>query len=64
MGLCLGVVPGLDAVMDVTIITDLVVSERTPRGRLMPSLLLRLGAPGPWMTGAAVGGVAAACAHQ
>ena len=38
-GLCLSVAPSLDSVMDI-----MVVRRGTPRGKLLPSLLPRLGA--------------------
>ena len=62
-GLHVTMVPGLDGVMDVMVIANLVVHGRAPRGRIAPSLLSRLGAPGPWMAEATARGVTTASAH-
>jgi hypothetical protein len=56
--------PGLDGVPDVTVIANLVVHGRVPRGRLAPLLLSRLGAPSPWTARAAIRGVTTASAHR
>jgi hypothetical protein len=56
--------PGLDGVVDVTVVVDPMVHGGTPRGKLMPLLLPGLGAPGPRAVGAAAKGVTTASAHQ
>jgi hypothetical protein len=38
---------GLDGVAHVTVVADLVACGRMVRGKLVPSLLLGLGTPGP-----------------
>ena len=64
IGLCLSVAPILDGVMDVMVITDLVVHGGTPRGKVAPLLLPRLGAPSPWLVEAVARGVTAASPHR
>ena len=59
MGLRLSVVPDLDGITDVAVVSDQVVCGRAPRRKVVPSLLPRLGAPGPPPVGAVAGGVAA-----
>ena len=49
--------PGFNGVADVA---DLVVHRGTSRRKVTPSLLLRLGTPGPWPVGAVAGGVTVA----
>ena len=56
----LSVASGLDGVTNVAVVVDPVVRGGTPRRKVMPSLLLRLGAPGLWLVRAIVGGVTAA----
>jgi hypothetical protein len=58
------VAPGLDGVADVTVILDPVARGGTSRGRLMPSLLLGLGALDPRAIRATTRGVTAALGHR
>ena len=63
-GLRLSVVPGLDGVMDITIIADLVACGGTLRRKVMPLLLPRLGALSLWIVRVVAGVVSAASSHR
>jgi hypothetical protein len=60
----LSVAPSLDGVARVAAIANSIVHKRMARGRLVPSLLLLLGALGPWMVRAAAGIVVVAPFHR
>ena len=60
MGLRLSVALGLDGVTDITVVVDPVARGGTPRRKIAPSLLTRLGALGTWLVRAIAGGVTAA----
>ena len=64
IGLRLSMAPGLDGVMDIVVITDLVACGWMPRGTLVPLLLSGLGAPGPRVVGADARGVTTASGHR
>jgi hypothetical protein len=57
-------VPSLDGVMHVAVVTDLIVRRRTAWGKLVPSLLPRFSTPSPRAVGAAARGAIAASSHQ
>jgi hypothetical protein len=59
-GLRLSMASSLDGVTDVMVIVDLVACGGTSRRKVVPSLLPRLGTPGPRPAGAVIGGIAAA----
>ena len=52
--------PGFDGVMGIAVISDPVAHGGTPRRKVTPLLLPRLGAPGSWPVRAVAEGVAAA----
>ena len=56
-GLCLGMASGLNGVMDIAVITDMVVCWQALRKKLAPSLLPGLGSPSPQTARAIIGGV-------
>jgi hypothetical protein len=56
----MSVAPGLNGVVNVMVVTDLVTRGGTPRRKVMPLLLLRLGALGPWPVRAVARSVIAA----
>jgi hypothetical protein len=60
MGLHLSMVPSFDGVTNIVIVTDPMMRGGTPRRKVTPSLLLRLGAPGSWPVRAVAKGVTAA----
>jgi hypothetical protein len=63
-GLRVNVAPSLDGVVDIAVIADLVAREETPKGRLVPSLLLGHGAPGLRAVGATARKVTTASGHR
>jgi hypothetical protein len=64
VGLCLSMVPSLNGVTNIAVITDSVVHGGTLRGKLTPLLLLGPSAPGPWVVGATAGRVTTTPAHR
>ena len=58
--LCLSVVSSLNGVMDTAVIADSVACGGTPKRKVVPLVLSRLGTLGPWPIGAVARGVAAA----
>ena len=63
VGLRLSMSSSLNGVKDIVGVTDPMVSRRTPRRKVVPSLLPRLGALGSWAVRAIAGGVATASSH-
>jgi hypothetical protein len=59
-GLHLSVAFGLNGVANVMVVADPVVCEGTPRRKVMPLLLPRLGTLGLWPVGAVAGGITGA----
>jgi hypothetical protein len=64
MGLHLSMVPGLNGVMDIVVITDLMACGGTTRRKVALLLLPRLGTPGPRSVKDVAEGVVATCAHR
>jgi hypothetical protein len=54
----------LDRVTHVAVVADPVAHGQMARGKLVPSLLLGLGALGPWVVGVVTGGAVAVSSRQ
>jgi hypothetical protein len=63
VGLHLSVASGLDGVTDVAVVADPMAHGGTPRRKVVPSLLSRLGALGPWPIKTVARDVDAASSH-